>query len=87
MKEMLAEDMIVSVSAAEMTLNESQLDLIDRHQRIFNSKLGDIDPKTPQAMKIYYQTMEQVEGAREAYDLLDQLTDFNLNRLLLSKNL
>lgn len=85
MKEIEAEDMIISVSAAEMFLSESQVSLVDRHQEIFNKKLGDVDPKTNEAMKIYYQTMEQVKGVREVYNLIDQLTDFNLNRLLNSK--
>ncbi len=82
MKEFLAEDMVIAVSAAELTLTEHQRFLIERHQEIYLDTLGDVEPHSREGESVYYQTMEQVEGAYEAYQLLDQLTDFNLARLL-----
>lgn len=85
MKEILPEDLSIAVEAAEMILSDYQMDLIEKHQKIYSHKLGEIDPKSQEALKIYAETMVQVPGVSEAYDLLDQLVDFNLNRLMNSK--
>lgn len=75
-------DVAIAVFAAEFTLTESQHKLIDRHQEIFNRKVGSLDPASTRAMNIYYETMEEVPGVYEVYQLLDQLTDFNLAKFV-----
>lgn len=85
MKEFVKEDMAVAVEAAELTMSDYYLDIIDKHQKYYARRLGNIDPQSPQAVALYDQTIAEIEDAREAYDLLDQLVDFNLNRLLNGK--
>ncbi len=82
MKEVQRVDVAIAVIAAEFTLTENQRELLDRHQEVFGQKVGSLDPGSQAAKNIYFETMDEVEGVQEVYELLDQLTDFNLSRLM-----
>ncbi len=84
-REMDFADIMISVAAAEFQLQDWQNELLDRHQKIFADKLGDRDPSSREAKRLFVETMREVDGATEVYELIDVLTDFNLETLLKGK--
>ncbi len=75
------EDFLISVTAADYQITEKQRALLNEHFQLFQSLCGNADPASPEGVKIYYKTMREVPGVEEVYELLEALTDYNIETL------
>lgn len=74
-------DLQIAAGAATLQLKESERRALHKHFELFSERLGVLDPRSIEGLRIFKQTMQEVDGAEDAYYLEGLLTSFNLDRL------
>lgn len=78
------EDFLIAAEAASIQMeltDPAAKKTLERHFDLFTQRSKDVKKLSPEALKIYQETIFEVPGAFEAHRLEGELVSFNLDRI------